>query len=137
MIEVGVLGIRECQGTYFIDPPDEILIECQSLFGSKQSGLKPAEVFIAIKSLPSIVGHFQNELNFLLHVMRARLCSPGVFDSEEGRLIRLAIAFSRRISLQPGDNRGYIVHVKCVHPGVLKIHLTVRIQGPLQPRKVV
>jgi hypothetical protein len=55
---------------------------------------------------------------------------PGVRDTEEGRFIRLACAFSRRISLQkvqlPSnvENQGFIVYFHSVIPGSwqMKVH---------------
>jgi hypothetical protein len=129
MIQVGALGIQKHQHTCLISPTEEILRQCQSLFGPGKSEFEPHQVFIAIKVTQPGSG-FQKELDFLFRTMQTRLCLPGVRDTEEGRFIRLAFAFSRRISLQevqlPStvENQGLIVGFRGVLSGTweMKVH---------------
>lgn len=125
------MNIQKRPGKHAIHPPNEILVQCQSLFGLEESGYEPHQVFIAMKKMSSPNdGAFQDEFDFLLRIMQLRLCLPGVRDTEEGRFIRLAIAFSRRISVQkiklPATvkNEAFIVDLRSLFPGTceMKIH---------------
>lgn len=94
----GVLRVQEHQDAFIISPPNDILVKCQELFGSEASVFTPQQVIIVIQKMPTANHDYHNELHFLLRTMQTRLFSPGVRESDEGCIIRLAIAFSRVIS---------------------------------------
>ncbi|KAJ6016500.1 hypothetical protein N7540_011091 [Penicillium herquei] len=83
----------------------------------------------------------EDETHFLLRAMQTRLCASGVHDSDEGRLIRLAIAFVRRcIVTVPGANvseEGKLTDLYPLHPGIWEVQLMLangrssKIQGSL------
>ncbi|KAJ5642512.1 hypothetical protein N7490_006512 [Penicillium lividum] len=71
---------------------------------------------------------FDEELQFLLRAMQMRLCFPGVYDSDEGKLIRLAIAFDRKSLIAlPGtvivQSEGYLRDFCYVMPGIWQVKL--------------
>ncbi|KAJ5982103.1 hypothetical protein N7451_012203 [Penicillium sp. IBT 35674x] len=67
-------------------------------------------------------GAFDTELQFLRRAMQMRLCLPGVYSSDEGKLIRLAIAFERKplITLAATNVKceGYVRDLRYVLPGI-------------------
>ncbi|KAJ5110872.1 hypothetical protein N7532_001407 [Penicillium argentinense] len=138
-MKVGVLDMREHKDTYLVCPSNEILDQCQRLFGSGKSEFEPQQVFIVMKMMPRTDGDFSNELDFLLRIMQTRLCSDGIYDTDEGHLIRLAIAFSRRISLQEVPlphtvkNEGYLVDIQGVIPGIWEIKVRFPSPGYVTP----
>lgn len=131
-----VFRLQKDQNKFVVYPQDHILVQCRALFGSERSGFAPEQVFIVIQKISTTTAaDCREELDFLLRIMQTRLCSSGVFDTDEGRFIRLAIAFSRNISLlgvhQPyssGKNGGRLVDLQSVIPGIWEIK--VRFPGP-------
>ncbi|KAJ6016443.1 hypothetical protein N7540_011034 [Penicillium herquei] len=92
--EVGVLRFRKDQEKTIVYPSRSLLSYCQSIFQSSGPDFAPQQVFIAIKK--SVVNGLKDETQFLLRVMQQRLCNSGVYGSDEGCHIRLAIAFVRK-----------------------------------------
>ncbi|KAF3394363.1 hypothetical protein F1880_005498 [Penicillium rolfsii] len=132
-LQVGELRVRvfrpqEDQDKFVIYPQNKVLDQCQALFCRERSGFAPEQVFIAIHKISDTVAIRPDEHDFLLRIMQTRLCSFGVFDTDEGRFIRLAIAFSRNISLsgvqQPDSSvkaGGRLVDLESVVPGIWEI----------------
>ncbi|KAJ5882829.1 uncharacterized protein N7473_011091 [Penicillium subrubescens] len=134
-LSVRVFRLQEDQNKYVVYPQNHVLSQCQALFGSEKSGFAPEQVFIVIHKISTAIVIRSEELDFLLRIMQTRLCSFGVFDTDEGRFIRLAIAFSRNISLlgvqQPYSSvkdGGRLVDLENVVPGTWEIK--VRFPGP-------
>lgn len=130
-----VFRLQQGQDKFVVYPQDQILVQCRALFGSERSEFAPEQVFIVIQKISTTVPDYQEELGFLLRIMQTRLCSSGVFDTDEGRFIRLAIAFSRNISLlgvqqsySSGKSEGRLVDLRSVVPGTWEIE--VRFAGP-------
>lgn len=123
------MSVQEHQGSFVVSPSDDILIECQGLFGSGISDFTPQEVFIGIQMLSKTNDHYRNERDFLQRIMQTRLCAPGVYHTDEGRFIRLSIAFSRVISLLGAQqlcpsiskNEGHLVDIRGVCPGIWEV----------------
>ena len=136
---MGVLGVQEHQGIYVVYPPGEILAQCQDVFGSGISEFKPQQVFIVMQKMSTTGRDFQCELKFLLRIMQIRICSTGVHDTDEGHFNRLAIAFSRRISLQgvpllpTVKNEGYIEDLQGIVPGIWEIKVRFPSSGCVVP----
>jgi hypothetical protein len=103
------------------------------MFDTKRDDFAPQQVFIVIKKMTSNDDHFHEEIQFLLHAMRMRLCSPGIYETDEGRAIRLAIGFIRNclisISGTNMDNlEGRLQDFSPVVPGVWEITFTLKNQ---------
>jgi hypothetical protein len=96
---VGALIVQDFQDKIIILPQKDILVKCQELFDPEAFVFTPQQVFIAIKKMSTANEDYCQELQFLFRTMQTTLCLPGVYDSDEGRLIRLSIAFSRVFSL--------------------------------------
>lgn len=72
----------------------DILRQCQGLFNARRPDFPPHQVFIAIYKLQK--SHiFEAELEYLLRAMQTRLCTAGIYSSDEGCFIRIAIRFAR------------------------------------------
>lgn len=128
---VGVLKVQELQDTFVVSPPNDILVKCQELFDLETSIFTPQQVFIVIQKISTANDDYHEELHFLLRTMQTRLCSPGVYGSDEGCFIRLSIAFSRVISLRgteqlcPGllKSEGRLVDIQEIEPGMWEIEV--------------
>lgn len=146
IVLVGVLRVQEHQDTLVVSPPTNILVKCQELFNPETSIFTPQQVFIVIQKISTTNDDYRKELHFLLRTMLTRLCSPGVYESDEGCFIRLAIAFFREISLHgaeqvcPGLLRteGNLVDIQEIEPGTWEIKVrflspefVVPVQGSL------
>lgn len=99
-----------------------------------------------IQKMSTTDDDYRRERHFLLRIMQTRLCSPGVYDTCEGRFIRLSIAFSRVVSLLGVQlcssilkNEGHLVNVRHVGPGMWEVKVrflspeyVVSVQGSLE-----
>lgn len=130
---MGVLSYRDDGDKYVIYPTSEILHECQRIFDTRKSGFEPQQVFIVMK-ISRNKKSFSRERDFLLHIMRIRLCLTG-HHTDEGRFIRLAIAFHRKVCLHDVQlpplvgNKGHVVEFRGTLPGVWEIKVCLSNSG--------
>jgi hypothetical protein len=108
-------------------PAGDIFLQCQATFKSSLLEFTPQQVFIVMMKRES-KRDFDTELQFLLRAMQMRLCFPGVYNSDEGKLIRLAIAFDRKSSVNLAGAEvkceGYLRDFWYIMPGMWQMEFS-------------
>lgn len=126
---------------HLVYPAGDIFLQCQDTFKSERLEFTPQQVFIVImKGMKgaSEEGDFDRELQFLLCAMQTRLCSPGVYKSDEGKLIRLAIAFDRKSLISLGAEikcGGYLKDFCYIEPGIWQMKFFLSDSGLIVSRQ--
>ncbi|KAJ5544079.1 hypothetical protein N7494_005358 [Penicillium frequentans] len=135
--KVGVLSVVKNEKGYLVYPEGAIFLQCQDTFKSSRLEFTPQQVFIVMMKGGS-KGDFDTELQFLLRAMQTRLCSSGVYNSDEGKLIRLAIAFDRKSLVSHGAEikcGGYLKDFCYIEPGIWQMKFFLSDSGLIVSRQ--
>ncbi|KAJ5559525.1 hypothetical protein N7513_001924 [Penicillium frequentans] len=135
---LGVLSVVKHEKGCLVYPEGNIFLQCQDTFKSSRPEFTPQQVFLVIMKGASEKGDFDRELQFLLGAMQTRLRSPGVYNSDEGKLIRLASAFDRKSLISLGAEvkcGGYLKDFCYIEPGIWQMKFFLSDSGLIVSEK--
>lgn len=103
-----IIKVEKAHGVYNVTPASPaLLLECQSLYNTRRSAFSAAEVYVTMMKFSSRYTFETAEGNWLRFIMRETVCKEGVYDSNEGSLIRIALALQRKVLVRVKDSRLY------------------------------